>query len=142
MPITYQIDHTHRRVDAFGHGVLRDADVFRYQQEVWGRAEVAGYDEIVDMSKVTSIEGESVGRIRELAELSAQMDSASTPSKFAIVVSKFPYIDLAHVYETYRALNAKSTKRVRTFETRDDAMAWLAAVEEKELPPKAETDRA
>src|SRR6185436_928366 len=37
MPIAYEIEHGQRLVTATPHGVLVDADIFRYQQEVWSR---------------------------------------------------------------------------------------------------------
>jgi hypothetical protein len=142
MPITYQIDHTHRLVDARAHGVLTDEDVFQYQQEVWGRADVVGYNEIVDMSNVSSIDTESVNRIRQLAELSAHMDPPSIPSKFAIVASKPLYYELGRMYKAYRELKAKSTKQVRVFRVREDALRWLDTGEEDELPNKTDSGDA
>ncbi|HJY79983.1 MAG TPA: hypothetical protein VKK81_02710 [Candidatus Binatia bacterium] len=138
MPIAYQIDHTQRLVDARAHGLLTDEDVFHYQREVWGRPEVVGYNEIVDVSNVSGIETESVERIRQLAELSAHMDPTSTLSKFAIVAPNPLYYDLGHLYQMYRELNAKSTKQVRVFEAREDALGWLDTAEEDKLPNKTD----
>jgi hypothetical protein len=50
VPIDYLINHERRVVLARCRGVLTDEDVFGYQHEVWSRPEVAGYDELVDMS--------------------------------------------------------------------------------------------
>jgi hypothetical protein len=133
MPITYQIDHSHRLVNAYGHGSLRDEDFFHYQQEVWGRPDVVGYNEIVDMSNVSSIECESADQMRQLAELSARMDSLNIPSKFAIVVSNPLYYELGRLYEAYRGLKARSMKQVRVFKAREDALKWLETGEEGEL---------
>src|SRR5262245_29895406 len=130
MPITYQIDHTRRLVDARAHEVLTDEDFFHYQREVWGRSDVIGYNEIVDMSNVSSLAIESMNRIRQLADLSAGMDLPNILSKFAIVASDALSYDLGHRYEAYRALHAKSTKQVRVFGAREDALRWLDAGEE------------
>src|SRR4030095_5494948 len=56
MPIDYKIDTTQRRVVATAYGTLTDADVFDYQRAVWSRADVAGFDEIVDMRAVKIVE--------------------------------------------------------------------------------------
>ena len=136
MPITYQIDHARRLVNARAHGLLTDEDVFHYQREVWGRPDVVGYNEIIDVSNVSGIETESVDRIRQLAELSAHMDPTSVLSKFAIVASNPLYYDLGLLYQTYRELHAKSTKQVRVFEGREDALRWLDTAEEDKLPNK------
>jgi hypothetical protein len=84
MPIEHEIDHRRRLVLAKGHGTLADAEVFHYQSSVWSRPEVAGYDELFDMSDVADITPPSTERIRELALLSAAMDALS-PSRLAIV---------------------------------------------------------
>ncbi len=48
MPIAYQIDHERRRVVATAQGRLSGGDMFGYQNEVWSRPDVAGYDEIIE----------------------------------------------------------------------------------------------
>jgi hypothetical protein len=55
MPLSYRIDPDRRLVVTRGNGVLKDHEVFDYQNEVWSRADVAGYDELIDMSDVTQI---------------------------------------------------------------------------------------
>ena len=55
MPIVHRIDHERRLVVAEGRGIVTDQDVFGYQRDVWSRPEVAGYDELVDMSEVEDI---------------------------------------------------------------------------------------
>src|SRR5262245_15210999 len=137
MPITYRIDHTRRLVDARAHGLLTGDDIVDYQREVWGCSNLVGYNEIVDVSDVSSIETQSASRIRQVAELSANMDPKDIPSKFAIVVSNPMYAELGLLYGKYRELNAKSTKRVRVFEVREEALRWLDTREENELPNKA-----
>ena len=138
MPIVYRIDHTCRCVDTRAHGVLTHEDVFQYQREVWGRSDVVGYNEIVDTSHVRSIETESVNHIRQLAELSAHMDPRSIPSKFAIVATNPVDYELGRLYGVYRGLDAKSTKRVRVFWAREDALRWLNTAEGDESPNKTD----
>jgi hypothetical protein len=67
---------------------MTDADVFGYQQEVWSRPEVEGYNELVDMDSVTRIDLPSTDRVAALAMKSAIMDSRFYASKFAIVASQ------------------------------------------------------
>jgi hypothetical protein len=64
---------------------LSDDDIFGYQREVWSRPDVAGYDELMDMSAVEYIVRPPAERIRELARLSAAMDARAPASRFAIV---------------------------------------------------------
>jgi hypothetical protein len=67
MPIEYRIDSERRIVIARGYGTFTHADVLRYQRDVWSRPELAGYDELVDMSHVELIALSSTGRLREVA---------------------------------------------------------------------------
>jgi hypothetical protein len=85
VPIEYRIDHERRLVLARGHGTFTDRDAFGYQREVWSRPDVAGYDELIDMSDVREIPLPDPKRVRDLAHLSAEMDlPASTGTKLEI----------------------------------------------------------
>ena len=125
MPIEYHIDHARRLVVATGHGTLIDADVFGYQREVWSRPDVAGYDELVDVSRVEKVVLPSADRVRDLAELAVAMDAPASPSRFAIVAPSDLTFGLARMYETYRGLAGGGTKQVGVFRTRDDALTFL-----------------
>lgn len=137
MPITYEIDHKRRLVDAKVGGLMSDEDVFRYQQEVWSRADVSGYQEIVDMSAVEKIDLPSIDRIRELAELAARSDANNPGSKLAIVAPRDFAFGLGRMYETYRDLQAGSTKPVGVFRTRREALEFLGIEEDPTAGPTA-----
>lgn len=124
MPIEYQIDHDRRLVLAKGTGAIVGDDLFAYQREVWSRPEVAGYNELADMSEVQNFVQPNSERIRKLAELSASMD-VSTSSRFAIVAPQALAFGLGRMYEIYREMNEHSTKEVRVFRTREEALDWL-----------------
>ena len=87
MPIDFAIDHERRLVTAKARGTLTHEDILGYQKDVWSRPEVNGYDELVDMSQVAKIDLQSIERVREVAKLSAGMDTSSSASRFAIVAT-------------------------------------------------------
>ena len=132
MPIEYHIDHVRRLVLATGHGTFTDEDVFGYQCEVWSRADVAGYDELVDMSDVQAIVLPSARRVLELADLSAGMDE-NVSARFAIVAPDNLAYGLGRMYEAYRGTNKRSTKIVRVFRSRPEAIAWLAILKSDQI---------
>ena len=134
MPIEYQIDHARRRVVAQGTGTVTEQEIFAYQREVWARPEVAGFDQIVDMSAAEHIDAPvpSADGMRDLAALAAGMDHPGQPSRFAIVAPGDLAFGLGRMYSTYRELDPRSTKAVRVFRTMDEALAWL------DTPPGAE----
>jgi hypothetical protein len=126
MPIDYQIDHERRLVLAKGTGTFSDQDVFNYQREVWSRPELAGYDELMDMTEVEHIEIPTTNRLTQLAEIAARMDAPARESRFAIVAPEDLAFGLARMYQIHRSLEGHSTKRVGVFRSTDEAMAFLA----------------
>jgi hypothetical protein len=125
MPIEFTIDHARRLVTATARGMLIGQDVFGYQRTVWSRADVQGYNELLDMRAVEGIDLPSVDNLRALAQLSASMDIPATSSKFAIVATSDEAFGLSRMYETYRHLEGKSTKQVAVFRTLTEAYAYL-----------------
>ena len=125
MPIEFSIDHENRLVRAKGHGTFTDEDVFSYQRDVWSRPELAGYNELMDMSEVRQIALPSIERVRDLAKLSASMDAEKSGSKFAIVAPSDLAFGLGRMYEMYRDLQSQSTKQVGVFRTLQEALEFL-----------------
>ena len=124
MPLEYRIDHERRLVLARASGVLTDDEVFEYQYSAWVRAEVAGYDELVDMTDVKRVALPSVDRMRALARLSAGMDSGQQ-SKFAIVAPGDVAFMLGRLYKAIRGVTG-GTRQVGVFRTEEEAMEFLA----------------
>jgi hypothetical protein len=77
------------------------------------------------MTPVEHIALESTERVRELARLSAGMDPRASASRFAIIAPTDLAFGLGRMYETYRGLDDRSTKRVGVFRSRDEALAFL-----------------
>jgi hypothetical protein len=127
MPIDYYIDHGRRLVVARGRGVFTDADAFGYQREVWSRPEVAGYDELVDMTAVEEIATPVPAgpRIQQLAGVAAAQDPPTSAGKFAIVAPGPLAFGLAREYKTYRELDARTKKQVEVFRSIAEALSFL-----------------
>jgi len=125
VPIEYSIDHERRLVVARAHGVFSPEDVFGYQRDAWSRNDIAGYDEIVDMSDVESIVQPPVENVRDLASLAAEMDMGSAPSRLAIVAPSDIAFGLGRMYQAYRESDARSHKEVAVFRHREDALAFV-----------------
>jgi hypothetical protein len=127
MAITYRIDFERRIVVAAAAGTLAEDQILAYQREVWTRADVAGFDELIDMSAVESIEGPVpiADRIRDLAGAAAANDPLKGRSKFAIVAPGDLAFGLGRMYATFRELDSRTTRTVRVFRVMDDALRWL-----------------
>ena len=127
MPIEYQIDHVQRRVVTACRGALTETDFRAYQQDVWSRPDVAGYDELVDMTEAGEVLAATGEKLKLLAAVSAAMDARETPSKFAIVAPRAGLYGLGRMYATWRGLQSRSTKQVEVFKTMSEALAWLGS---------------
>ncbi len=140
MPIEYRILHNLRLVAARGQDMVSAEDIFGYQREVWSRPDIVGYNELVDMTQTKGIVSPSPDRMRELAALSASMDSPPTWTRFAIVAPQDLAFALGELYEAYRRLEPKSTKDVSVFRTLPEALAFLDIEGKLELWPATQTD--
>ncbi len=125
MPIRHRINRLRKLVVAEPHGTLTGDDLVAYQREVWSRADLSGFSELIDMARVESLDYESMQKVKELAKLSAAMDRS--PGKIAVVATDEIQIGLARMYGALRAANPGSQKQVETFRTRDEAMKWLVS---------------
>jgi hypothetical protein len=125
LPLEHRIDHRLRIVMTRAIGTLTDDEVFAYQHGVWSQPEVAGYDELIDMSDVEHVEVPSPDRIVRLASVSAGMDAPVPATRLAIVASRDFEFGLGRMYGAHREMDTRSTKRVAVFRTRPEALAWL-----------------
>jgi hypothetical protein len=125
MPIEHRIDHSRRIVVTRVTGTLTDDEVFAYQREVWSELQVAGYDELIDMTDVEHVALPSPDRIALLASVSAEMDARTPTSRLAIIAPRDFEFGLGRMYAAHREMDRRSTKRVSVFRTRSEALAWL-----------------
>ena len=137
MPIVYRVDHDARVVVAAGLGVFSDGDVFGYQRDVWSRADVQGYNELIDMTQVTQIALPSADRVKDLATLAAEMDVPGAKSRMAVVAPENLAFGLGRMFQAYRELDRRSTKEVGIFRTMEEALAYLHLERPLEMPEPA-----
>ena len=127
MPLEYRIDRERRVVFATAARTLSDEDVLAYQREVRAHSDLAGYDQIVDLSQVEDLVLPSGDRVRALAELSSAMDVSGASSKVAIVAPQDLAYGLARMFETHRTLNQRGSKVMSVFRSMQAALDWLRA---------------
>lgn len=124
MPYSVSINRSRRFVWGTWCKTLTDELLSDYQQSVSGDPSVAGYNKLVDLRAVTACSVTPAG-LRKLASISAGMDDPNCPSKLAIVTSTAMAYGLARMYEAYRGLHPRSTKKVAVFGNIKSAIAWL-----------------
>jgi hypothetical protein len=112
---------------------VTETDLFGYQRAVWSRPDVAGYDELIDMTRTQEIVHPTPDGVHALATLSAGMDPSPSASKVAIVAPQDLAFGLGRMYQAYRALDPRSTKAVGVFRHREEALAFLGIEGETEV---------
>ena len=125
MPISARINHLRRIVLAAGHGTLTDQDVFTYQKTVWSRKDIAGYDELMDMTDVQKIVPPPTARIRQLAEVASKMESSNSTSKFAILAPSDVAYGYGRMFKAFRAYQDGGARNVEVFRTPEEVMNFL-----------------
>lgn len=125
MALSFRIDPDARLIVAAGSGVLTDEDLFGYQQALNSRAEVAGYHELIDMSRVEGVALPSASRIQDLVDLAAGQDPETPRARIAVVAPTDALFGLGRMYQTYRHLDQRSTKQLGVFRTLTEALAFL-----------------
>src|SRR5439155_4000976 len=103
-------------------------------QEVWSRADVAGYSELIDMTRVTEIALPYAHRVRDLAKFSAAMDNKESCSRLAIIASDDVAFGLGRMFQSYRELDPQSTKEARVFRKLEGALAFLRIRQSLAIP--------
>lgn len=133
MPIAWRVDHVARVVIAVASGKVADADLIAYQREAWSEPGVAGYDELLDVTRVQQPEVHRDG-LRDAATLAAQMDDTRLSGRFAIVAESDVAYGLARMYQSYRELDRRSVRSVSVFRTMKEALDFLGIDGTLELP--------
>ena len=127
MPIDVQIEAAPRIVIATPRGTMTHRDMMEYQKSVWTRPEVAGFHEIVDMTKVEKVDFVSPEWVREITSLAAGMDAPGQRTRMAIVAVNEFHVGLAQMYGTLRSADPRSMREVRTFPSMAEALAWVTS---------------
>lgn len=126
MPLEYEIDSKRKLVIAKVKGALTKEHLFAYQNEVWTRPEVRGFDELVDMREAGQIDQPDKSMLQQLAKTASSMDDQDTKTRFAIVPDRDLAFGLGRMYQAYRDLAPQSNKEVAVFRIMEEALAWLS----------------
>ncbi|HEY5998288.1 MAG TPA: hypothetical protein VI078_03190 [bacterium] len=127
MPIEHTIDREKRLVTAALRGVVTYDELAEYERRVWSSPEVAGFDELVDMSRATDIEDDTVNNVERLASLAARLDAARGPSRLAIFAASDLHFGMGRMYKALREGRPGAVRTVEVFRDRGDAERWLSS---------------
>lgn len=125
MPIDYHIDRKKKIVFTTPKVSLTHEEMVAFQQDVWARPGLRGFDELIDMSQVADVRFQSPQDVMRFAELSAGMDDPKRRTKTAIITADKLYNALGRMYQAYRAQSPGSNREVEIFRDMNEAMDWL-----------------
>ncbi|MFI5278984.1 MAG: hypothetical protein ACHQU1_00705 [Gemmatimonadales bacterium] len=134
MPITCSFDLERKLVIARATGMLTGEDVAGYQAEVWARPDVAGFDELIDMSGAAGVALANPAEMRQVAARAAAMDVPTVKPKLAIVAPQDSVYGLARMYEAYRNMSGGGGKTVAVFRTLEEGLEFLGLTDLPEEP--------
>lgn len=134
MPLVYRVDHEARVVIAAGYGTLGEDDVFGHQREISARTDIAGYDQLADMTHVTQIALPHPDRVADLATEAAGMDATHGPAKLAIVAPGDLAFGIGRMYKARREMDPRTTMEVGVFRAMNDALEFLGIDHPLALP--------
>jgi hypothetical protein len=135
LPIQYRVDAGRRLIVSRAAGTLTDGEVFAHQAEIASRAELAGFDELIDMSSVERIDLPSIDRVRALATHSAATEPGPGVSRIAVVAPDDLSYGLGRMYQTYRHGDPSNVRHVGVFRTLAEALAFLRVAADFEVWP-------
>lgn len=128
MPAIHHIDSSSKLLITIWEGEAIDIDfieaIKKYQQEIQSNSDYHHFNEMVDLTRVTSIKLTSNG-IKNMLSIASNTDKDRTRTKLALIVTSNLAFGLARMYEIYRLLSKHANKEIRVFKNEPDALAWI-----------------
>ena len=126
MPVTSTPDHNQRIVHTVCSDLVTLADIEEYQYSVWLEPAIYGYNELFDMvdSDFTQIE---FGDLINVAQTASKLYMLDPMSRFAFLTSTSHHQQLADFYISAKTLIKGPSRDLKSFSSREQAMAWLRA---------------
>jgi len=128
MPVNHHIDSNNQLIITTWEGIACDIEfieaIKHYQNNIQNRPDCINYNEVVDLSKVTSFKLTTDG-IKTIGSIASNTDSKELNKKLALIVSSNLAFGLARMYEAYRSFSNTSNKEIRVFKDETDAFIWV-----------------
>ncbi len=100
------------------------AALIKYQKEIKNQPEYMHFNEILDLSGISSFNLTTNG-LRRLSEIAAKLDSEGVRTRLAIVATQAFGYGLARMYQTFRSFLPNASKEVQVFRSNFEALEWV-----------------
>ncbi len=128
MPAKHDINIEARLLITAWEGVAVDAEFIdalkSYQKNIRSNSDHSGFNEIVDLTKITKIKITLQG-LKNITSIALLTDN-NIRSKLAFIVSSKRAFSLVRLYSAYRSLGKKSNKEINVFYNKKDAFDWVS----------------
>jgi len=128
MPAHHHIDSKAQLIITTWEGEARDVEFIealkKYQKDIQNHIDYISYNEVVNLSHITSIKITTEG-IKTIALIASDTDNHETNRKLALIVSSNLAYGLAKMYEAYRSFSKNAYKEIRVFKDENDAFEWV-----------------
>ena len=128
MPAKHVIDIKSKLIITTWEGDATDIDFIKglkeYQKNILSKSEYYGFNEILDLTRVTAIKLTTAG-LKMIGSVASTTDSKEISTKLAFIVSSNLAYGLARMYGALRAYSNNSTKTIRAFKKESDAYEWV-----------------
>ncbi len=105
--------------------------LIKYQNEIKNRPEYMHFNEVLDLSGISSFNLTTDG-LRRLSEIAAKSDDHGVGTRCAIVATQAFGYGLARMYQTYRSFLPNASKEVQVFRNEFEALEWVGENREME----------
>jgi len=128
MPAHHHIDSKAQLIITTWEGEARDVEFIealkKYQKDIQNHIDYISYNEVVNLSHITSIKITTEG-IKTIALIASGTDNRETNRKLALIVSSNLAYGLAKMYEAYRSFSKNACKEICVFKDENDAFEWV-----------------
>ncbi len=129
MPAKHDINIEAKLLITTWEGVAADDELIEslknYQINIQNHSDHSGFNEIVDLTKITNIKVTLKG-LKTISSIALSTDNNSIRSKLAFIVSSKRAFSLVKLYSAYRSLGRKSSKEINVFTNEKDAFEWAS----------------
>ncbi len=127
MPAKHHIDDEAKLIITAWDGNVTDVEFIEslreYQNNIQCKPEYNDYNEVFDVRKATIIKL-TINGLLKIGRIASKTDHLFTYKKLAFVVSSSRALALASMYGTYRNMGISSSKKMRVFKSKNEAIQW------------------
>ena len=128
MPAKHHIDNESNLIvttwegDASETGFIKV--LLKYQKNIQCHPDYIDYNEIFNLSDATNLKI-TIGGLMSIGRVASRTDHLFAHKKLALIVGSNMAFSFARMYEAYRNIGIRSSKKIRVFKNESKALEWV-----------------